>query len=73
MRHKTILRRLRDRCKLSNQTLVASELGVSKQSLCDVLAGRRHVGPKMLAGLGLTRVMEYRKPTNGRLETTNGS
>ena len=73
MRHKTILRRLRDRCKLSSQTLVASELGVSKQYLCDVLAGRRDVGPKMLAGLGLTRVMEYRKPTNGRLEPTNGS
>lgn len=60
----TIVERLRKRCARSSQTAVAAELGVSKQYLCDVLAGRREPGPAVLNGLGLVRKVTY-QPTNG--------
>ena len=73
MKYQTIIGRLYDRCYASSQTTVADELGVSKQYLCDVLAGRRELGPKMLSGLGLYRIVSYRRLTNGSNRPTNGN
>ena len=66
MKYQTIIGRLYDRCYASSQTTVADELGVSKQYLCDVLAGRRELGPKILTGLGLYRIVTYGKLSDER-------
>lgn len=43
---------------------MAQELGISKQYLCDVLAGRREPGPAILEAMGIKRTVRY-EPTNG--------
>jgi len=42
-------------------TQYARLLGVSPQYLCDILAGRREPGRKILEPLGYQRIVEYRK------------
>ena len=42
-------------------TQYARLLGVSPQYLCDILAGRREPGRKILEPLGYQRVVEYRR------------
>lgn len=47
---------------------IAARLGVSKQSLCDIEAGRQGIPPHVLEKLGLKRVVMYveLKPKKGR-------
>ncbi len=47
--------------KVKTQRQVADDLGVSAQYLTDVLKGRRAPGKKILDGLGLERLIIYRK------------
>lgn len=44
----------------STQKEAAAELGISAQHLCDILLGKRELGPKVLKGLGIERVVIYR-------------
>jgi hypothetical protein len=50
---------LRQRVGESSQIKVARDLGISQQYLCDVLADRRKPGKKILAALGLERLVTY--------------
>lgn len=59
MDHNTLLRRLRKRVASSTQAKVATELGVSAPYLCDILKGRRELGPKVLLALGYHREVRY--------------
>lgn len=43
------------------QQQFAQEHGVSAQHVSDILSGRRDPGPRVLAILGLTRVITYRR------------
>jgi transcriptional regulator with XRE-family HTH domain len=47
--------------KVKTQRQVADDLGVSAQYLTDVLKDRRAPGKKILDGLGLERLIIYRK------------
>lgn len=47
------------------QQQLANRLGVSPQYLCDVLAGRREPGNKLLSGLGCKRVVIYEVVDDG--------
>ena len=54
-----------------SQTALAKRLGISQQSLCDVLAARREPGRKLLAALGWERTSDFHPrheetSTNGR-------
>lgn len=49
------------RMKTATFTELAAEIGVSRQYLSDVLAGRREAGPAILHSLGLERVVVYRE------------
>lgn len=42
-----------------SQAALAAEIGVSPQHLGDLLAGKREPGPRLLARLGLVRVVSY--------------
>lgn len=55
----SLLKRLRRLCAESTQRQVALDLDISEQYLCDVLKGRRHPGPKLLKGLGISRKISY--------------
>jgi len=51
---------IRDKCMaMGSQKAVAEAFGVSQQFLGDVLLRNRALGKKMLAGLGLRRVVTY--------------
>lgn len=52
-----------------SQKALAVRLGVSVQYLNDVLRGRREVGPAVLAGLGLEKVVTYRPASPTREPT----
>jgi len=41
------------------QSELADELGVSQQYLCDVYAGKRYIGVKILEALGMYREWAY--------------
>ena len=45
---------------MGTQKEVANSLGISAQHLCDILLGKRELGPKVLKGLGIERVVTYR-------------
>ena len=47
--------------RAGSQSQLAQELGVSEGHLSDVLSGRRRPGPRLLAAIGLTQVVEYRR------------
>ena len=57
----SVTKELRRRCKVSGQSSVARQLGVSRSFLCHILAGRRQPGRKLLKALGLKYEL-----TNGR-------
>jgi transcriptional regulator with XRE-family HTH domain len=63
------IKELRKRLRGRTQRSLADEVGVSSQYLNDILSGRREPGPAILAGLGLERVVSYRrsKGNTGRL------
>ncbi len=48
------------------KTELAREIGVSRQNLYQIMKGERGAGPKVLAYLGLRRVVEIRKAIYGR-------
>lgn len=52
---------LRKRAKNISQKALATELGISQQYLCDVLAGRREPGNSILEPLGLEKRITYRR------------
>lgn len=52
---------LQTRVDRTSQTVVAEELQLSVQYLCDVLKRRRKPGPKVLKALGLERLVVYRR------------
>ena len=52
---------LRKRCSGKRQKDVAHELGISEQYLSDVLNERTEPGAKILAPLGIERVVTYRR------------
>ncbi len=57
-----MLERLRAKLvRAGTQRALAVELGVSLPYLNDVLRGRRDLGPAVLDGMGLVRVVEYRE------------
>lgn len=47
--------------RAGTQKALASDLGISQAYLNDVLQGRREPAGKLLAALGLERVVTYRK------------
>lgn len=55
-----LLALLEELCDGVTQQAVASALGVSPQYLCDVLKGRREVGPAILDSLNLEKVVTYK-------------
>ncbi len=52
---------LREMLRDATQKQVAENLGVSQQYLCDLLQERRKPGDKILAALGLEKVVTYRR------------
>lgn len=44
-----------------SQAAYAEQLGISPQYLCDVLYDRREPGDKMLDGMGLKRIVKYKR------------
>lgn len=61
MRHLTIdqVRERLTQMSDGRRLAYAKEIGVSPQYLIDVIKGRSPPGPKMLAALGMTRVVLY--------------
>ena len=57
---------LRRRLDGKTQAALASELGISVTHLCDILNGRRAVGPIVLKALGLERVVTFRPISSDR-------
>ena len=47
--------------KAGTQTALAKELGISKPYLSDILKGKRDPGPKVLAQLGIRRVVTFER------------
>jgi hypothetical protein len=47
--------------RAGTQKAAAERIGVSEQYLCDVLQGRRKPGPKLVAGMGYTKVTYYQR------------
>lgn len=62
---------LRKRAKNMSQKALATELGISQQYLCDVLAGRREPGDGILAPLGLEKVTCYRRKKSTQSVASN--
>jgi predicted transcriptional regulator len=54
-----ILQLLKDRQGDRTQSDLADDLGVSQQYLCDVFAGKRDPGTKILEALGMYREWSY--------------
>jgi transcriptional regulator with XRE-family HTH domain len=52
---------LRKRLGDGTQRELAGVLGISPQYLNDILSGHREPGPKLLEGLGLERIVTYRR------------
>lgn len=50
---------LEERVARDGPSAVARSLGVSRQYLSDVRNGERKPGPKILAGLGVTKEVRY--------------
>lgn len=57
----TPLQKIQQKLKEYSQKDLADQLGVSPAYLSDVINGRREAGEKMLAALGLEKVVSYRK------------
>lgn len=57
----TPLQKIQQRLKEYSQKDLADQLGVSPAYLSDVINGRREAGAKLLAALGLEKVVSYRK------------
>lgn len=55
------LKILENRAAKEGQAKLAETLEVSLSYLNDILRGRREPGPKILAALGLERVVTYRR------------
>lgn len=58
-REALIERMAADAKRAGSQLVLAQRLGISPQYLCDVLAGRREPGGKLLKALGYRRVVVY--------------
>jgi hypothetical protein len=66
MNERKMLDRLRDECdRLGSQEKWARLNGLTPSYLSDVLNGRTPAGPKVLAGLGLRRVVGYEAEKQG--------
>lgn len=48
-----------------SQKALAKSMGVSNTYLCEVLAGRKEPGEKILVPLGIERVVTYRRKRDG--------
>jgi transcriptional regulator with XRE-family HTH domain len=55
------IRMLREILDDGNQAQMARKIGISPQYLNDVLNGKRGAGDKILAYLGLEKIVTYRK------------
>jgi transcriptional regulator with XRE-family HTH domain len=55
------IRMLRETLDGGNQAQMARKIGISPQYLNDVLSGKRGAGDKILAYLGLEKIVTYRK------------
>lgn len=64
MDQSAVVKRIERMCFGTTQAAVARQLGISKQYLCDILAGRREPGPLVLDAMDLERRVAY-FPTNG--------
>jgi transcriptional regulator with XRE-family HTH domain len=60
MDKKRVLRELKKRQGTSTQNSFASTVGISPVYLSDIYAGKRDIGPKVLAYLGIERQTVYR-------------
>ena len=58
---KNPLLELRHLLESRSQVDVAKQLGISTQYLSDILHDRRQLGKKILDGMGLERVVTYRR------------
>jgi hypothetical protein len=56
-----VIKELRKAAEKTGRSELAREIDVSPQLMCDVLAGRRSIGKKMLDYLGYERVVTYVK------------
>ena len=63
-----VIRKLRSLCQINKrgQAGVADELKISQAYLCDVLAGRRSPGKKILDSLGIARLTTYKNLSDER-------
>lgn len=50
-----------DEVHRTNQDVAAKKLGISRSYLCDVLQGKRGIGPKVFDKLGYEQVLRWRK------------
>ena len=58
--HEELLGRLRQQMQASgSQNKAARDLGVSVQYLAEVLKGHRPIGPTLLRGLGIRKIIIY--------------
>jgi predicted transcriptional regulator len=55
-----VITKLRRRLRGTTQQQVADDLGISQSLLCDVLRGYREPTDRLLAPLGLRKVVTYR-------------
>ena len=60
MTHTQLQNRLRKMCANRQLRPVARDLGVAPAAVSNVIQGRIMPGPKLLAALGLRRVVTYR-------------
>ena len=54
------VKRLRLLSAATSQSQVARDFGISAPYLCDLLAGRRDPGPKLLKAMGIVKEVIYR-------------
>jgi DNA-binding transcriptional regulator YdaS (Cro superfamily) len=66
MTHTQLMKLIRSKCSEDTQLAYAKELGVSPSYLCDILKGRREIGPKVLERMGMERVIQYRRLADER-------
>lgn len=55
MDKKQALKRLKDVMGSQSKTEFARQIGVTPQYICDILAGRKEIGPTVLKAIGLKR------------------
>ena len=55
----TVIKDLRKQAETIGRSELSRRMDISPQLMCDVLAGRRKIGEKMLDFLGYERVVTY--------------